>query len=432
MKKSKYYLPKFLRRFIVRQKYKKLQAEIQARPRSKTAHNPLIVLLNFVFMLAAFIIIGAAAVLYSVKFAYQRPGPTAVEQDVQIPAGSGAASIADLLESRGLIRSARIFSYGLHLGDKAGLLKAGEYKIPPRASMRDIADILVRGRPVQFSVTLPEGLTVAQIFTRLKEEPLLSGDLPVKLPPEGALMTDTVSFTRGTARTEIIRRLELGQARRVAEIWAGRAPDLPLKSAEEMVILASIVEKETGLAAERPRVAAVFYNRLKKHMRLQSDPTILYGLFGSEGRPADRPIYRSDLDSDTPYNTYKIFGLPPGPICNPGRDSLLAVAHPPQSNDLYFVADGTGGHIFAASLNEHNNNVQKWRALRKQRERTAAQTPPANSSADGRSGDNAPAAGSSAAGEKPQPKAADSQPALKPIGGSGSSAGAGGLVEEQP
>jgi len=371
MKKCKKYMPKFLRRFILGQKYKRQQDG--APKRSKKAHNPLIVFLNFIFMLAALGIIAATAALYSVKSVYQRPGPAAAEQDVQIPAGFGVAAIGSLLESRGLIASARIFAYGLYLEDNAGRLKAGEYKIPPHASMQEIADIIIRGRSVQFSITLPEGMTVAQIFAKLREAPLLSGDLPAELPPEGSLMTDTVSFNRGTSRQEIIRRLSVGQARLVNEIWAGRDPDLPLQSPQQMVILASIVEKETGLAAERPRVAAVFYNRLKKHMRLQSDPTILYGLFGSAGRPADRPIYRSDLERETAYNTYKIFGLPPTPICNPGRDSLLAVAHPAQTEDLYFVADGTGGHIFAASLSEHNNNVAKWRALRKMREQAAAQ-----------------------------------------------------------
>lgn len=365
------FLPVFKRR-----RASSVQAAVAAADmRSKTAHNPLIVFGNFIFMLAGFIILAAALALYGVKNLYDRPGSLEQAQTILIPPGSGIQAIADLLKKQNIIKNAPVFVYGTYLGDKSKLLKAGEYEIPAGASMRDIADILARGRSVQHSVTVPEGLTVAQIFAKLAEEPLLTGDLPQNLPPEGSLMTNTVHFIRGTARREIIRRLAAGQAHLVEEIWARRAADLPLKSREEMVILASIVEKETSIAAERPRIAAVFYNRLKKHMRLQSDPTVLYGIFGGQGRPAGRPIYRSDLEQETAYNTYKIFGLPPTPICNPGRDSLLAVANPPQTEDLYFVADGSGGHIFSVTLGEHNSNVSKWRALKKARQGEQADSP---------------------------------------------------------
>lgn len=347
-------------------------AAAEPEMRSGRARNPLIVFGNFVFMLAAFIIAAAALLLYTVKNLYEQPGRRGQIQTILIPPGSGVQTIADLLKKQGLIDNAPIFVYGTYLGEKARLLKAGEYEIPAQASMQEIADILAHGRPVQHVITIPEGLTVAQIFARLAQEPLLVGDLPADLPPEGSLMTNTVQFIRGTARRAIVKRLAEGQARLVDGIWAQRSADLPLQSREDMVILASIVEKETGIAAERPRIAAVFYNRLKKHMRLQSDPTVLYGVFGGRGRPANRPIYRSDLDQETAYNTYKIFGLPPTPICNPGRDSLLAVAHPPQTEDLYFVADGSGGHIFAVNLDEHNSNVAKWRALKKARQQEQA------------------------------------------------------------
>ena len=178
-------------------------------------------------------------------------------------------------------------------------------------------------------------------------------------------MANTVNFTRGTTREQIVKRLREGQQKLVADIWAKRSADLPIKNINDFVTLASIVEKETGIPSERPQVAAVFYNRLEKNMRLQSDPTVIYGLFGGKGKPSDRPIYQSDLDKETPYNTYKINGLPPTPIANPGKDALEAVANPPKTDALYFVADGTGGHVFSKTLDEHNANVRKWRALQK-------------------------------------------------------------------
>lgn len=354
-------------RGFLSKKRKKKSPQI-AIERSKKARNPLIVFANFIFMLAVFCLALGALALYSVKNLYERPGHMPQNAALLVPAGAGVSAIANLLAAQGFISNAQVFIYGTYLENKAGLLKAGEYEIPAQASMREIADILVAGRALQYSLTIPEGMTVAQIAAKIAAEPLLTGDLPETLPPEGSLLTNTVKFTRGAARREILRRLNVGQAHLVEKIWAQRAAGLPLKKAGQLVILASIIEKETGLAAERPRIAAVFYNRLKKNMRLQSDPTVLYGLFGSAGKPANRPIYRSDLEKDTPYNTYKIFGLPPAPICNPGRDSLLAAANPPQTEDLYFVADGAGGHIFAKSLNEHNSNVAKWRALRQMRQ----------------------------------------------------------------
>lgn len=196
--------------------------------------------------------------------------------------------------------------------------------------------------------------------------------MPAEMPPEGALIADTQRVTRGTSRKEVISKMIAEQQELVETIWARRSPDLPLKDINEFVTLASIVEKETGIADERSRVAAVFINRLKKGMRLQSDPTIIYGLFGGAGKPADRPIYQSDIEKETPYNTYVIKGLPPTPIANPGRESLEAVANPSQTDDLYFVADGTGGHVFATTLEEHNENVARWREVEKKRAEEAA------------------------------------------------------------
>lgn len=334
------------------------------RKKSFIVRNPLVILGHFFLMLIVVIILAISIPLYIGKTIFEGKGMAEEEQVVLIYPRIGIREIASLLEKRGLIRSSDIFVYGVGYHQKTTHLKAGEYLIPAHASMRDIMDILVKGKSIEYTFTVPEGLTVQQVFDRLAANEILIGDLPKALPPEGSLMTDTVRFIRGTTRKEIINRLREGQTKLIHAIWATRSPDLPIKSIDEFVILASIVEKETGIASERPKVAAVFYNRLAKHMRLQSDPTVIYGLFGGKGIPPGRAIYRSDLEKETPYNTYKINGLPPTAIANPGRDSLKAVAHSPSSDVLYFVADGSGGHVFSRTLEEHNMNVRKWRALK--------------------------------------------------------------------
>lgn len=342
------------------------EKKVKAKPsRSKVARNPLVILGNFFLMLVIVIILAVTIPVYVGKNMFIAAGPLTEDHVVLINQGAGIREIASILEKQGLIRSADIFVYGVNYQGKARLLKAGEYAIPAHASMKTIMDILVNGKSIEHSFTVPEGLTVAQVFDRLAANDILVGELPKNFPPEGSLMADTVNFTRGTTREQIIKRLRDGQQKLIADIWAKRAPDLPLKNINEFVTLASIVEKETGIASERPQVAAVFFNRLAKNMRLQSDPTVIYGLFGGKGKPSDRPIYQSDLDKETPYNTYKINGLPPTPIANPGRDALEAVANPPKTDALYFVADGTGGHVFSKTLEEHNANVRKWRALQK-------------------------------------------------------------------
>ena len=247
--------------------------------------------------------------------------------------------------------------------------------------MRDIMDLLKSGKSVLASLTIPEGLTVEQAFQRIAEHDALTGDMPAEMPPEGSLAADTQRFTRGATRQQIIDKMLADQQRLVEGIWNRRVNGLPLADINEFVTLASIVEKETGRGDERSRVAAVFINRLNKGMRLQSDPTILYGLFGGKGRPADRAILQSDIDKPTPYNTYVIDGLPPTPIANPGRAALEAVANPSKTDDLYFVADGTGGHVFAATLEEHNENVARWRAVEKKQAEEAAKA--AAAAADG-------------------------------------------------
>jgi UPF0755 protein len=238
--------------------------------------------------------------------------------------------------------------------------------------MQEIMQLLKSGKSILYSVSLPEGLTVKQMFSKLSADAVLEGDLPAELPAEGTLRPDTYKFSRGTKRGEIVAQMAAAQKALVDQIWDRRDPDLPISSREEFLTLASIVEKETGIADERSRVASVFINRLEKGMRLQSDPTIIYGIFGGDGKPADRPILKSDLDKQTPYNTYLIKGLPPTPIANPGRAALEAVANPSRTSDLYFVADGTGGHVFAATLDEHNNNVRRWRKLEAEKAAAAA------------------------------------------------------------
>lgn len=343
-----------------------LSGAVAVRTRCSASH--LFMRLGSAFItLVMFTLLLATALVYDGKRAFQMAGPSDRAQTLLISSGLGVGDIGALLEKRRLIRWSLLFVMGVRLAGESRTLKAGEYAIPAYASMRTIMDILATGKSIEYSLTIPEGLTVQQVFDRLANDSVLKGRLPTVLPPEGSLVADTVQFVRGTSRAEIVQRLENDQKKLVDALWRGRASDLPLGSKEEFVILASIVEKESALASERPMIAAVFYNRLAKNMRLQSDPTVLYGLFGGAGKPAGRPIYRSDLEKDTPYNTYKISGLPPTPIAIPGRSALEAVAHPAQTDALYFVADGNGGHVFSKTLDEHNAHVRRWRALQKDR-----------------------------------------------------------------
>jgi len=337
--------------------------------RSRRSRSQIIVFMNFVLSTIVLLTLGAGLVIWFGKQEFEAPGPKATTDTVMIRPNTGSAEIAGILERQGFISDSRIFRVGLRAYGNDSQLKAGEYEIKARASMHEIMDLLKSGRSVQHAVTIPEGLTVDQAFARIAAIEELSGDMPAEIPGEGSLAADTLRFTRGTARRDIIAKLVADQKELVESIWQRRQPDLPLKDINEFLTLASIVEKETGRADERSRVAAVFINRLRKNMRLQSDPTIIYGIFGGKGKPSDRPIYRSDIDTPTPYNTYTINGLPPGPIANPGRAALEAVANPSKTSDLYFVADGGGGHVFAETLEEHNENVARLRAIeRKQRE----------------------------------------------------------------
>lgn len=337
--------------------------------RSKRSRSQVVVFLNFLMSTVVLLAIGAFAAVWFGKTAFEGPGPLAVSDTMLIRPNTGVSEIATMLERRGMISDERIFRIGLRVHGNDGRLRAGEYEVKARASMREIMDLLVSGKSILHSLTIPEGLTVTQALKRIAAAEELDGDMPAEAPAEGAIAADTVRFTRGMKRQDVIERLAAQQKELVEDVWARRSADLPVNDVNEFVTLASIVEKETGRADERSRVASVFINRLRKGMRLQSDPTIIYGIFGGEGKPADRPIYRSDIDTPTPYNTYTINGLPPGPIAIPGRASLEAVANPSLTSDLYFVADGSGGHVFASTLEEHNENVARWR--RHERERAA-------------------------------------------------------------
>ncbi len=337
------------------------------RKRSRHARSQIVVFMNFMLSLVVLVLLGASALFYFGKVQFDATGPLTADTTFLVKRGAGIAEVANGLENREIVSDARIFRYGIRTLGHENDMKAGEYAIPAGASMRDVMNILISGKSIMYPFTVPEGLTVKQVFDRIAADQTLIGDMPKEMPPEGSLFTDTLNFTRGTTRTELIDRMIASQRKLVDELWAKRDPNLPIKDKNEFVTLASIVEKETGIASERPHVASVFINRLNKGMRLQSDPTIIYGLFGGAGKPSDRPIFKSDIEKPTPYNTYVINGLPPTPIANPGKAALAAVANPLQTDDLYFVADGTGGHVFAATLKEHNDNVRKWRAAEQQK-----------------------------------------------------------------
>lgn len=345
---------------------------VKKRKRSRHARSQIVVFANFMLSILVFLVICMGALFYFGKVQFTTQGPLAQDSTFFVKRGSGIVEISDQLERNNLITDGRIFRYGARAYGLEKSMKAGEYAIPAYASMRDIMNIFVEGKSLMHSVTIPEGLTVQQIFDRIANSELLVGDMPKELPAEGSLIADTFSFSRGTTREEVITRLTTAQSKLVDEIWAKRRDGLPVKDKNEFVTLASIVEKETGVASERPHVASVFVNRLNQGMRLQSDPTIIYGIFGGRGKPSDRPIYKSDIEKETAYNTYIIRGLPPTPIASPGRDALEAVANPLDTKDLYFVADGTGGHVFAASLKEHNENVRKWREVERKRKEAPA------------------------------------------------------------
>ena len=317
---------------------------------------------------------GAAAVLALIGFAalqyadylLDEPGPLrgVTAATVILDKGDGVRAIAQKLEAVGVIRDSRIFRFEVWRLSVGRSLKAGEYAIPPGASLRAVTSMLAEGRVLLHRLTLPEGLTTAQVLRLVQSDPVLQGAISLN-PSEGALLPDTYLFSRGETRDSLIARMLRAQRDLIAELWPQRVQGLPYANPAQAITLASIVEKETGVDEERARVAAVFINRLKRGMRLQSDPTIIYGI--SKGEPLGRGIRQSEIDAVTPYNTYQIGGLPPTPIANPGRAAIAAVLKPLDTKDLYFVANGTGGHAFAVSSEDHIRNIAKWRAIERQR-----------------------------------------------------------------
>lgn len=341
-------------------------------PPSRRVRNPIVIVGNAIFSGLLLLIIAGGGVIYFGKKKLEAAGPLDRDRSVVILPRKGVREIANTLKNEGVIDQTLPFIAGAKVLGVSEELKAGEYQFEAHTSMAKVLQTMVEGRSIQYSVTMPEGLTSEQIVRRLRDSALLTGNI-AEIPEEGTLLPETYKVTRGWTREQILQRMASAQKRLLADIWARRAPDLPVKTPEELVTLASIVEKETGKTDERARVAGVFVNRLKKKMRLQSDPTIVYGLMGGKG-PLGRPLLKVELDEPNAYNTYQIDGLPPGPIANPGRASLEAAAHPMKTNDLYFVADGTGGHVFAETLEEHSKNVARWRSV--ERQQNAAQAVP--------------------------------------------------------
>jgi len=319
--------------------------------------------------MSAMATVGVALMLFGLwaVWSYRGPGPEARAGDattVMLRRGSSLNEIATTLERAGVVRSAPVFLAAAQATGAARALKAGEYEFASRTPMARVLDDIRAGRIIRHQVTIPEGLTSEMAVEILAREPALIGVAPT--PPEGALLPETYDFERGEDRAAVLQRMMDARDRLIASLWAKRQTGLPFTTIEEAVTLASIVEKETGVASERPRVASVFVNRLRKGMRLESDPTIIYGI--SKGRPLGRGIRLSELSRETPYNTYLIDGLPPTPIANPGREALAAVLDPPRTDYLFFVADGTGGHMFSATYEDHARHVERLRAL----ERTGA------------------------------------------------------------
>jgi UPF0755 protein len=333
--------------------------------RSERARNPFVVVGNAIITILIILMIGAGTAYYYGRQMLEAPGPLQEDKVVNIPARAGKRDIADVLQRDGVINvNPWVFIGGVFALKASSDLKPGEYSFQKNASLRDVIATIVEGKVVQHAVTVPEGLTSEQIVARLGDNDIFIGSVR-EIPREGTLLPETYKFPRGTTRDQVIQRMQQAQKRVLAEIWERRNPDIPLRSPEQLVTLASIVEKETGKPDERSRVAAVYVNRLRQRIKLQSDPTIIYGLVGGKGT-LGRPIKRSEISQPSPYNTYVIEGLPPGPIANPGRASLEAAANPARTRDLFFVADGTGGHAFTETYDQHQKNVSKLRTMEKQ------------------------------------------------------------------
>ncbi|MBN8974776.1 MAG: endolytic transglycosylase MltG, partial [Rhizobiales bacterium] len=354
--------------------------------------------------------IGGGGLYIYGKQKIEASGPLEQDKVVNIPQRSGMSDIADILQREGVIDNNRWAFIGSVFALKARSdLKPGEYLFAKNASLREVIGTIVEGKVVQHSITIPEGMTSEQIVARITDNDIFSGSIHA-IPSEGSLLPETYKFPRGAQREQVIARMQQAQRRVLADVWERRNRDLPLKTPEQLVTLASIVEKETSKPDERSRVAAVFINRLQKKMKLQSDPTIIYGLVGGKGT-LGRPIKRSEIQQPSPYNTYVVDGLPPGPIANPGRASLEATANPARTRDLFFVADGTGGHSFTETYDQHQKNVAKLRTLEKQIQNDTVEPPE-----EAPTGSAAPNAGDGTKAAAEQQPAAPN-PAAKAKGG---------------
>ena len=329
----------------------------------RTSVRTALLLIGLVAAVAA----GAALWAWS---RYTGDGPLASSATLVIPKGAGVAAIAERLEQAGVIDNALIFRLGARIDGTGRRLRAGEYAFPARSSMRDAAALIASGRTVKRRLTVAEGLTTSAVLALVAAAAGLEGTVPAPAPAEGTLLPETYFYSWGDSRAAMVGRMKRAMAETVAELWKERAPGLAIDSAREAVILASVIEKETGKADERARVAAVFHNRLRRGMRLQSDPTVIYALTRG-ATVADRPLTREDLTVPSPYNTYLNAGLPPTAIANPGRASIEAAVRPAAADALYLVADGTGGHAVARTLAEHNRNVARFRRLLRERNKTS-------------------------------------------------------------
>ena len=320
-------------------------------------------LIWIVSSVAVVVAAGIAAWIY-LDQNFESGNTLGVPRTVVLAPGSGVWEIAEALYEAGVVNDPNVFAVGVWQSGHSGALKAGEFDFPPGVTPRQAMEIIRAGKIVEHRLTIPEGLTSADIARLLESAEALDGEV-ADIPLEGALLPETYYYRRGDSRADLIHRMEAGMHSLIAELWPNRASDLPFETPEQALVLASIVEKETALAAERRHVAGVFVNRLRKNMRLQSDPTVIFAVTGGE-TPLARPLSKADLSLESPFNTYRHKGLPPRPIAHPGRDSLAAVLNPLATDALYFVADGSGGHAFAATLAEHNKNVARWRKLQKQ------------------------------------------------------------------
>ncbi|MDF2797731.1 MAG: mltG [Devosia sp.] len=336
------------------------------RTRKRSRNGFLDILNGFLTLLVIGLVVVGGVLLYGVSQFYGN-GPAPADTVFRVEAGNGLGTTAQRLEEQGLISNRYVFQLGGRALERQAMLKAGDFTIPAGASMADILKELTEGNPLRYAVVVPEGWTSWEAVQRINGDSNLVGEITA-MPPEGSLLPGSYDYLPGDTRQSVIDKMQAAMQAQLAEIWAARNPDLPLETPEEMLVLASIVEKETGVASERPQVAAVFVNRLREGMRLQSDPTIIYGITNGQA-PLGRGLRRSEIEAKTPFNTYQIDGLPPTPIANPGAEALRAVANPDSHDYLYFVAKGpvpSDGHAFAETYAEHQRNVARWREIERE------------------------------------------------------------------